>query len=167
MSTTRFSPAISSSPTAARSLRRVDTIVYQQCPQSIVVCACAIALRDLVTETSADAEHLRQALSGVGCLALLHRHEHGIPTHPHGLAVRPVRRRARPGQPRCRTMLPSPASRARAALPGAAAALGRAHAPFGRAARRTHRAQRPARRHNHRRAGASPDAPLLGRLLAP
>ena len=35
--------------------------------------------------------------SGVGCLALLHRHEHGIPTHPHGLAVRPVRRRARPG----------------------------------------------------------------------
>ena len=45
-----------------------------------VVCACAIALRDLVTETSADAEHLRQALSGVGtvgCLALLHRHEHG------------------------------------------------------------------------------------------
>ena len=42
-----------------------------------------------------------------------------------------------------------------------------AHAPFGRAARRTHRAQRPALRHNHRRAGASPDAPLLGRLRAP
>ena len=106
----------------------MHTIVHHQCPQSIVVCACAIALRDLVTETSADAEHLRQALSGVGtvgCLALLHRHEHGIPTHPHGLAVRPVRRRARPGQPRCRTTLPSPASRARAALPGAAAALGR------------------------------------------
>ena len=57
------------------------------------------------------------------------------------------------------------ASRARAALPGAAAALGRAHAPFGRAARRTHRAQRPALRH-HTRAGASPDAPLLGRLRA-
>ena len=58
----------------------MDTIVHHQCPQSIVVCACAIALRDLVTETSADAEHLRQALSGVGtvgCLALLHRHEHG------------------------------------------------------------------------------------------
>ena len=42
-----------------------------------------------------------------------------------------------------------------------------ANAPFGRAARRTHRAQRPALRHNHRRAGASPDAPLLGRLRAP
>ena len=42
-----------------------------------------------------------------------------------------------------------------------------AHAPFGGAARRTHRAQRPALRHNHRRAGASPDAPLLGRLRAP
>ena len=53
------------------------------------------------------------------------------------------------------------------ALPGAAAAPGRAHAPFGRAARRTHRAQRPALRHNHRRAGPSPDAPLRGRLRAP
>ena len=112
--------------------------------------------------------------SGVGCLALLHRHEHGIPTHPHGLAVRPVRRRARPGQPRCRTTLPTPASRARAALPGAAAACPQppvhcrsAHAPFGRAARRTHRAQRPALRHNHRRARPSPDAPLRGRLRAP
>ena len=59
------------------------------------------------------------------------------------------------------------ASRARAALPGAAAAPGRAHAPFDRAARRTHRAQRPALRHNHGRAGPSPDAPLRGRLRAP
>ena len=42
-----------------------------------------------------------------------------------------------------------------------------AHAPFGRAARRTHRAQRPALRHNHGRAGPSPDAPLRGRLRAP
>ena len=136
--------------------------------------AHALSPLEIFTETSADAEHLRQALSGVGCLALLHRHEHGIPTHPHGLAVRPVRRRARPGQPRCRTTLPTPASRARAALPGAAAACPQppvhcrsAHAPFGRAARRTHRAQRPALRHNHRRAGASPDAPLRGRLRAP
>ena len=60
----------------------MDTIVYRQCPQSIVV--CAITLSDLVT--------------GVGCVALLHRREHGIPIHPHGLAVRPVRRRAWPGQ---------------------------------------------------------------------
>ena len=44
---------------------------------------------------------------------------------------------------------------------------GRAQAPFGRAARRTHRAQRPALRHNHRRARPSPDAPLRGRLRAP
>ena len=102
----------------------MHTIVHHQCPQSIVVCACAIALRDLVTETSADAEHLRQALSGVGtvgCLALLHRHEHGY-RHIHtalrfALSGDEQGLGSRGAEPRFPAPPPAPAQRFPALLP--------------------------------------------------
>ena len=62
-------------------------------------------------------------------MALLRRHEHGIPKHPHGLAIRHVPRRARPGQ------VPNHASRSRplsVSPPAATHDFRPDHAPFGR-----------------------------------